>query len=361
MSFDFYSYVSNSSLHIDVKKELKSFFEKRLHLPTRNRRRKHVVSDATMLARVYGVVSALETLGCLGFAIQSLTNLKAKHVQALHLAWTEGPEKLSTGRIANLNAHLNQLITHFGKVDLVQGPAQLIPGFRRSQIAIHDRSWIGSEVDISSVLASLCAMGYDGIRVAAMLEYSLAFGLRARESWLFEPEIALRDGLQRALVQVTRGTKGGRERTLSLHDPLQIEVLFRTLYLENGKTGTLIPLKYQLSQWNNRYYYLLRKARVMRSQIDGHGVTTHGLRHQYLHEIYRRITGVEPPIRGGHEIDYQTYRSAMSSVVSAAGHSDIGKAGAYLSTRLAVRRQVQLLRAELDASDTLARNPLKRD
>jgi DNA-binding NtrC family response regulator len=76
----------------------------------------------------------------------------------------------------------------------------------------------------------------------------------------------------------------------------------------------------------------------------GLGVTGHGLRHQYLQDLYANVTGVGAPIKGsGTRPDASLHEEAMKRVVEAAGHSRKTKANAYLSTfalqlRMARRR-----------------------
>jgi DNA-binding NtrC family response regulator len=66
---------------------------------------------------------------------------------------------------------------------------------------------------------------------------------------------------------------------------------------------------------------------------NGCGVTAHGLRHQYFHQMYERNAGQAAAIKGGGKvIDRQRHEEAMRKIVEAAGHSRQTKANAYLST-----------------------------
>ena len=62
-------------------------------------------------------------------------------------------------------------------------------------------------------------------------------------------------------------------------------------------------------------------------------MTAHGLRHQYLQEMYERVAGQPAAVKGGGKVlDPAAHRAAMERVVSAAGHSRAVKANAYLSS-----------------------------
>jgi integrase len=75
---------------------------------------------------------------------------------------------------------------------------------------------------------------------------------------------------------------------------------------------------------------VLKKHGVTQAGI---GVTSHGLRHQFLQQMYERLTGVPAPVKQTAErVDRDLHREAMRRVVEAAGHSRATKANAYLST-----------------------------
>jgi integrase len=129
-------------------------------------------------------------------------------------------------------------------------------------------------------------------------------------------------------LRITRGTKGGRERDVPLDAKLAI--LEEAARLSNGFTGSTIPESYTLVQWVDRYKTVMKKHGVTKK---GLGVTGHGLRHQYLQELYERVAGVAAPIKGsGTRPDASLHEEAMKRVVEAAGHSRVTKANAYLST-----------------------------
>jgi hypothetical protein len=98
----------------------------------------------------------------------------------------------------------------------------------------------------------------------------------------------------------------------------------------NPGRGTLIPATYTQNQWRRRFYTVLEKHGITK---NGEGVTAHGLRHQFLQQMYERHSGQAAAVKGGGKIlDVESHREAMRKVVEAAGHSRATKANAYLST-----------------------------
>ncbi len=80
------------------------------------------------------------------------------------------------------------------------------------------------------------------------------------------------------------------------------------------------------------------------------GVTSHGLRHQYLHAIYKRLTGCDAPIKGATTIDVDTHRAALKTLIEHAGHSDVRKASAYLGSPTLIRK-LDRLKAAMRAGE----------
>lgn len=65
----------------------------------------------------------------------------------------------------------------------------------------------------------------------------------------------------------------------------------------NPERGSLIPATYTQVQWRRRFYTVLEKHAVTKR---GDGVTAHGLRHQFLQQMYQRLTGEQAAIKGAH-------------------------------------------------------------
>jgi integrase len=199
----------------------------------------------------------------------------------------------------------------------------------RSYSALEDKSWEGNHVD---AIAKFNEIAQTDPVVAMQLKLQAAFGLRVEESFLLRPkEPVRRDGL----LSVTRGTKGGRDRVVPME--LQKTVLKEAMQYCNTLTGSTIPDGYTKTQWKNHYYDVLKRHGVTKA---GLGVTSHGLRHQFLQQMYEQLTGVAAPVKGtGEKADIKVHREAMRQVVAAAGHSRPRKANAYLASYSSVAQQ----------------------
>ncbi|BFG80932.1 integrase domain-containing protein [Paraburkholderia terrae] len=294
----------------------------RVHSATRISNR--ALSIKTQEYRAAKLCKAFKELRDGGFALQTPWSLKHKHVQHLVDTWIAAGQ--SGGTIENKLTYLRALAQWMGKTNLI-GPLDDYAdrealGLKRSYVATEDKSWAAHGVDAVTKLeeiAQTCP------HTAVQLKLQAAFGLRIEESFMLRPAEAARDP---RLLAVTRGTKGGRPREVPIGT--KIGILEEAASLSNGLTGSTVPADRTLRQWRDWYYYVLEKHGVTKR---GLGITSHGLRHEYLQTLYEDTTGVPAAIkRAGARPDPQLHEEAMRRVVEAAGHSRLNKSGAYLST-----------------------------
>ena len=337
----------------EITRELIHFAATTLSRPQRSVRNKKQISQKTIEARLYGVCSAIETVIDLGFAIKTLSNVGEKHIEALHAAWLKqgGRHEKSAGRIHNLNCYLRLLFdVHLGKHSLVKVVSFYDADCKRTYAAAEDKSWEGHGIDVDAVIGSITAKGGDHQIVAAQLELCLAFGLRVTESWLARPLELLDEAIGREILRIQHGTKGGRPRDVPLIELAQLDVLTRVAAFTRGQHQTMIPVRYSLPQWRSRYYTIVRSHGLRRDAEGGLGVTSHGLRHQYLHSVYKRLTGTDAPIKGAVTLDMPTHRAALKTLSEHAGHSDVRKASAYLGSPTLIRK-LDRLKVTMSASE----------
>ena len=338
--------VSACNFSTRIEQELLDFCGRTITRPQRTVRRKNFVGQKTIEARLYGITSSIKTLIEIGFSIKTLQNVGEKHIEALHSVWTEegGKHALSPARVHNLNCFLRLLFeVHLGKRGLVKHVAEYSSDCKRTYVAERDKSWKGNEIDAHALIAHIESDGPLGVIVARQLELCYAFGLRVEESWLARPVQLLNQALDKEQLRIEHGTKGGRTRDVPLTDLMQLDVLMRAAPLAKHDKSSMIPSTHTLAQWDSTFYRIVRKHGVARKTTEGGlGVTAHGLRHQYLHNLYRRLTGHEPPVRGGHDVEREIYRASLKTLIEAVGHSDVRKAGAYLSTPNVMQRVVKL-------------------
>ncbi|WP_175773054.1 integrase domain-containing protein [Paraburkholderia phenazinium] len=303
---------------------IKLFDEHVTEIHSRTRVSRSVLSVKTQERRATALCKAFVELRKGGFALQGPWSLKEKHIRWLVERWVAQGQ--SGGTIENKLTYLRAMAHWLGKKNLVGTIGDYVDrkehGLERSYIATEDKSWAAHGISASEKIAEIaktCA------HVAVQLKLQAAFGLRREESFLFRPLEAVRNPDR---LRITRGTKGGRERDVPLD--AKFAILEEAARLSNGFTGSTIPESYTLVQWVDRYKTVLKKHGVTKK---GLGVTGHGLRHQYLQELYESVTGTAAPIKGsGSRPEPGLHEEAMKRVVEAAGHSRVTKANAYLST-----------------------------
>ncbi|SIO72853.1 regulatory protein, Fis family [Burkholderia sp. GAS332] len=259
-----------------------------------------------------------------GFALQTPWSLKHKHVEFLVRHWVALGQ--SGGTIENKLTYLRALASWMNKRNLVGTLGDYVDrkehDLVRSYVATEDKSWIAHCVDAQAKIAEI---GRTCPHVAVQLKMQAAFGLRVEESFMLRPAEGVRDS---GRLGVTRGTKGGRPREVPIE--AKFAVLEEAARLSNDLTGSTVPADRTLRQWRDWYYYVLEKHGVTKA---GLGITSHGLRHEYLQTLYETTTGVPAPVKAhGLRPDLELHLEAMLRVVANAGHSRRTKANAYLST-----------------------------
>lgn len=295
---------------------------------------KRALSIKTQEYRATAICKAFVELREGGFALQTPWSLKTKHIEYLVDQWVKAEQ--SGGTIENKLTYLRALAQWLGKANLVGTLGDYVDrreaGLERSYVATEDKSWVANGVD---AVAKIAEIAQTCPYTAVQLKLQAAFGLRVEESFMLRAVEAVRDP---HMLAVTRGTKGGRPRQVPIER--KIAILEEAARLSNGVTGSTIPAGRTLKQWRDWYYYVLGKHGVTKSGI---GVTSHGLRHEYLQTLYEQVAEVPAPIKGSSSRpDPDAHEDAKRRVVEAAGHSRVSKANAYLST---FTRQAELKNA----------------
>ncbi|MEX3815835.1 integrase domain-containing protein [Paraburkholderia sp. BR13439] len=314
---------------------LKLFDENVARVHSTTRISKRALSIKTQEYRAAKLCKAFKELREGGYVLQTPWSLKRKHVKFLVDSWVAAGQ--SGGTIENKLTYFRAMAHWMGKTNLIGSLDDYADrealGLKRSYVAKEDKSWQAHGVD---AVAKIEEIAQTCPHTAVQLKMQAAFGLRIEESFMLRPVEAVRNW---TLLAVTRGTKGGRPREVPIET--KIRILEEAAMLSNGLTGSTVPADRTLGQWRDWYYYVLEKHGITKK---GMGITSHGLRHEYLQTLYQDTTGVPAPIkRAGERPDPQLHEQAMRRVVEAAGHSRLSKAGAYLSTfAMQDRRQKKL-------------------
>lgn len=284
----------------------------------------------TQERRMYTVCRSLVELREKGFMVESPYSLRHKHIQALVDKWVV--DRQTGGTIENKLSHLKAFCQWIGKQDLIRSLGEYTDreahGLVRSYVTTRDKSWEGNGVDAVALIAEISKTDR---RIAVQLKLQAAFGLRIEESWSLKIATALKN---LDTLRVVDGTKGGRKREVPIR--LQLDVLEEAARLVDPVSGSTTPASYSINRWRSYYNAVLRKHGIYKK---GLGVTSHGLRHGWAHQMYEEIAGAPAPVKGGTAPDLEAHRQAIQAVVLAAGHSRETKSGAYLSTWSAMATQ----------------------
>lgn len=335
MMFQFHPYVENANLPKDIKRELIMLFSS--HLGKAYSRTRHSVAPLgikTQKARVVNLLAMFTELRKAKFEITSVSGLKEKHVEFLLKKWVD--EKQTKGTIENKITYLGTLAAWTKRSNVVKKASEypiLDALEKRSGIAKEDKSWTSAGVNVDDVISNIAA---EDATIGVQLALAVTFGLRVEEALLMRPLDAVTRESGQYFVTIENGTKGGRRRKVAIHNlERQIEVIELAKGFINRKSKTTIPLEYSLKSWKSRFYNVLAKHGV--TKTGKHGVTAHGLRHQYLNDLYKHITKQESPVRGGEAPAPDILRLARQTITEAAGHSVESKACAYVGSHRAMQ------------------------
>ncbi len=292
----------------------------------RKARNGSVASYATQQKRSEQLFRGFECLRELGYRLDTVRSLRSKHVEVLVQDWLS--RKLSASVIQNNLSIFRVFSGWIGKKGMVERSSKYVGNLaRRSGVSTKDKSWSAAGVDTAEIIRLVARKDP---RVAIQLELQAAFGLRVREAIQLRPYLADKGGY----LAVTLGTKGGRDRTVPIISDLQRDVLLRAQAMAGKTTSTADP-SMRLDQWKNHYYYIVRSAGVSRNR----GITSHGLRHERLNEVYRETAGIPSPVQGGdtRSIPRDLHDQARHEVVEVAGHSAVYKASPYIGSAVLPR------------------------
>jgi integrase len=287
----------------------------------------------TQERRLYSIFRTIEEIRELGYKIESPYSLTGKHFEVVVKRWVK--EEQSIGTMQTKLSHLKAFAHWMGKVSVVKSLYDYVPkeelGETRKYVTTTDKSWDANGID---ALTKIAEIEKDDEHVAIQLKLQAAFGMRIEESFSLPVEKTIREMLKKrgGRIVVDKGTKGGRSREVPVQ--LQMHVLTAALKYANARTGSTTPDGYTIRRWREHYNWVMRKHGITKR---GLGITSHGLRHEWLQAYYKTLTGFDAPIKGSDDRpDIETHREAMKEAIEAVGHSKPSKTGMYLSTYAAM-------------------------
>ncbi|MBE7940113.1 integrase domain-containing protein [Ramlibacter aquaticus] len=273
-----------------------------------------------------------------GRGVQRCTDLRRKHAVALVKHWLETGVAAAT--IQNRTSALRRWLDLMGKPDVIPCDQDWLTILRQhgvdtrklvvEKVAVTPKDWESNGVDPMELIEKVWM---DCEVVGAQLLAQLEFGARVRESYSTNPFM---DHMGNT-YHFERGTKGGRRRQVEL-DPDRVVRAGQEEALRRIKAVAAKHPKRFLArpgdtakQTRSRYYYITRKHGITRKDL---GVTSHGLRHQYLQRRYKGTSGLPAPVQN--EVPASEYLTNAEAVDQAmqitaldAGHWRKRIQGAY--------------------------------
>ncbi|CAE6967346.1 integrase domain-containing protein [Paraburkholderia domus] len=322
-----------------IRDELKVLFRGNIEKSlSRTRISKNNLASDSQGKRANTICATLVSIRKLGFKIESIYSVEGRHMRAVVTQWIENGEAVGTMQ-AKLS-HLKAFAEWMGKYGLVKSlydyrskEELAAMGRTRAYVTTKDKSWEANGVDIEAMFAQIARTDAN---VAVQLKLQAAFGLRVKESCMLRVRKTLLELQAREdrKFTVDKGTKGGRERDVPLQ--LKLEVLHEALRLANDSTGSTTPSDYNWPRWRRKYYGILAQHGITK---DERGVTSHGLRHGWMHQRYEVLSGRPAPIKGSEErADRATHDATLRVMIEEVGHSKPEKSGMYISTPAAMAR-----------------------
>lgn len=317
--------LSGVDLPVRFKSDLVNIFRAHANqIQAKGRVSRKPLSIKTQRSRIQSVSRIFRELREDGYMLTSPYSLKEKHIAHLVERWIAAEK--ATGTIENELSYLRAFCEWVGKFGIVKSlrdyPSAL--NRRRVYIAECDKSWEAKGIDIEKTIAEI---EQTDIHVAMAMRLQAAFGLRRKESSMLRPGRIKEGDLY---LPVLEGTKGGRPRQIRIDFDWQHQLLSRAAKIAHPKYGSLIPPGFTVEQWERRYFYVMEKHNVT---SKGLGVTSHGLRHGFAHELYQRLSGVPAAVKNSlQRPDNNSHKEAIGIIVETLGHSRVTKSGAYLSS-----------------------------
>jgi len=319
----------------DLKPQLKFIDSEfgRMASPTNMLRHPDAVAicDATHDSRLNDQMEFLDAIRLAGFAPGYLDALRPRHFLAAVAILLE--LDLATATLRRKISAIRALYGWLEKSQSLPDNEDILPAHMQDvpTCATRDPTWTGRGLDPEALIAQV-PPEYPWVRDAMRL--MLHFGLRLSEALLLHPHDADRG---RILI-VDHKSKGTRERFVPVELPEQ-RALLDELKARYPRGQALCGAVGEITQAGARskYYYRVRRILgVTRAEL---GVVTHGLRAEYLCKLYRRITGVRPPIQGGPPVPRRLDIFARQALAYCAGHGRRRVATAYVGAVLFGYRQ----------------------
>lgn len=234
---------------------------------------------------MFGIRRFVETIRVEGQGVQKWSNLHKGHIAAAVTSWQQSG--LSSATIKNYLSSVRKVCTAYGNQKIANTTNKDFGISSRVYVTNQDKS-VPDHVYRNAVSALSKGNSHQQA-VGLIIEVARTYGTRLEESYKFCPKD---DVSPYGAVTISRGTKGGRERTFILsQEQKQLAERVKTF---SANKGNLIPEGWSERSWRQYVYRQAREAGLSRQRC---GASFHGLRHARLQELYTEITGFLPPVK----------------------------------------------------------------
>ena len=292
---------------------------------------KKPVSNRTQDWRESCLFLMFSELKALGYKLESPYGFREKHLRHLVSNWEKNG--LSAATIQNRISVARTFASWIGKPGMIRTSEHYVErksSVTRSSTAATDKSWSAQGVNVWSVITMVDEIDrYVGMQMHLMR----VFGLRREEAVMFKPHRA-DYGIY---IKVRDGTKGGRERNISITNDEQRKVLDAAKEQVKKVDGHVGHPDRTLKQALRRFNYVLERVGATRR---GLGITSHGLRHQRLNDLYEEVAGTPSPVRRQQREDSDSlpqpdpmlHDLARARVSEEGGHTRLSISNAYIGS-----------------------------
>lgn len=202
----------------------------------------------------------------------------------------------------------------------------------RSRCSVRKKPLAFGVEQINSVVTDLRKLGHNDL--ACIVIFASWFGLRRREAAMLDLGVAVKEAFARGAIDIQRGTKGGRGRSVERLIPCdekQIQLLINAKQ-EFKHQRCLIPVGVSLKEFSGRI------SSICLPVLKQYGITRlHDLRVFYACSRYQALTGCLSPCnnQSGRNVPSRQIDEYAREVIShELGHSRIQIVSSYIGRKL---------------------------
>ncbi|MGR6841732.1 integrase domain-containing protein [Aliivibrio wodanis] len=232
------------------------------------------------------------------FEIKDLRKIEKSHVQSyagsLNQRFEE--EKMSASTAQNYLSKINVALSH-ARCDhqLHINPVK--------DAGLPNRTGIATSNHSVTLAEHNHAVNNVSERLGAIITLEREFGLRFKESCLIDAKSALQEAINKQVITVEFGTKGGKERTIPISSHTQISALERAADIQKHE-HSMIPAEQKWSQFQNQSY----------REIHSLGFTFHSERHHFANHRYEKLTGALSPVLAN--VPHSTHHQYLATTLN---------------------------------------------